>query len=174
MRSGPLSDALLTSSTQPYLVGMGQPEHALEFRRKLRIDQQTWPLHVVGGVDLEGGVGSGPAPVYGELGFMHKGSLGKVFTETVNLTSLTSSLRAVATGHFPSYSSGGDLSQFGGTLVLPSLPPAPFAGGGRNTAAAEDPQTDEAETVVPRLLHVEEMTGGHMPANELANQLLTL
>lgn len=67
-RSEPLRDALIESRTQPYLVSMGKPQHAQEFRRKLRIDEQAWPLHVVGEVASLPVPGEAAVPVYTELG----------------------------------------------------------------------------------------------------------
>ena len=158
MRSAPLGDALVQSRTQPYLVGMGEPRHALEFRRKLRIDEQVWPLHVVGGSGMA--LGGGAPPVYKELGLMHMGTLYDVYTKTADVGSVISALRAVATGHLPTYDSGGDLTQLGGTLLLESLP--------------LDPEAADDEPVTPLMHHIEDKTGGHMPAGDLANALLGL
>ena len=77
----------------------------------------------------------------------------------MDLGSVTSALRSVATGHLPRYDSGGDLTQLGGTLLFDTL------------AVAQAGGADDNEPVTPLIHHVEEMTGGYMAADELASRL---
>jgi hypothetical protein len=167
VRSRALKDALTLSRTQLNFVGMGQAADGVNFGRKLRLDLREWPLYVVGRC---GDGDDGVVPVYHELGWKHTGSLAATYMQTVNLGTITSAVRAMTSGHAPTYSAGGDLNQLGGAVLLPRL-----------DAAVETAERERDvgsgmldEEVTPQLYHADITTGGHMPADDLAAALMKL
>mmetsp|Transcript_80332 Transcript_80332/g.157055 ORF Transcript_80332/g.157055 Transcript_80332/m.157055 type:complete len:127 (-) Transcript_80332:204-584(-) len=126
---------------------MGDPRHAKVFTRKLRIDLDKWPMHVVGTVK--------PPPVYSDLGLRHKGSLVNVYSETVTLETFASAARSLASGLLPTYDAGGDLTQLGGTIAFRNI-------------------SEDSTDAEPLIYHAEETTGGHIPSDILAEKILAM
>ena len=102
--------------------------------------------------------------------FATSGGVIKVYSKTLSAETFLASGRSLLAGLAPTYNSGGDLTQLSGTAVFDALEEEDQEDSEEGIKGGGDGATAGAACL--RLLHVEETTGGHRKADELAKRLL--
>ena len=137
-----LREALVHTRGASVLVGMGERSHGEVFAQKLRLDLEELPLVV----------SAPPFELYSELGLRDHASLLQLYARTVNVQTLRSALQGMRAEGWPTYDAGGSLTQLGGTFVI-----------------APDSAAPEGVRVVYE--HIDTMTGGHAPTEQVVAAL---